>query len=200
MLRVGLAGGVGAGKSAVAKHLAADGIPVFDADRLAHELYAAGTGLAAAVIEEFGEGLRTPDGGVDRAALGEIVFADPERLAKLESMVHPPLLLALDLRFREFAEAGENLAVVEGALLPRWPDTTVDLLIGVVADPMRRKDRLRRRGWSEETLGARLAREVDDRLLRERCDWIVENNDTLEDLEWAVTVLARRLRKRAESN
>src|SRR6266508_43825 len=89
MLRVGLTGGIAAGKSEVARLLAEQGAVVIDADAVAREVVAPGTPGLAEVTGIFGPGVLRPDGSLDRPALGEIVFADPELRARLNAVVHP---------------------------------------------------------------------------------------------------------------
>jgi dephospho-CoA kinase len=89
VITVGLTGGIGAGKSEVARLLAGHGAVVVDADELAREAVAPGTPGLAAVVAEFGPEVLAADGSLDRAALGEIVFSDPRRRAALEKIVHP---------------------------------------------------------------------------------------------------------------
>src|SRR5918993_638986 len=89
MTRVGLTGGVASGKSTVSAILAELGAVVIDADLLAREVVAPGTGGLAAVVEEFGPDVLGADGGLDRARIGALVFADPERRRALEAIIHP---------------------------------------------------------------------------------------------------------------
>ena len=89
MLKVGLTGGIGAGKSEVSRLLVAYGAVLIDADRIAREVVAPGTPGLAAVVAAFGEDVLAADGSLDRPKLGSIVFADPDRLAALNSIVHP---------------------------------------------------------------------------------------------------------------
>ncbi|CAM5566328.1 Dephospho-CoA kinase OS=Streptomyces alboniger OX=132473 GN=coaE PE=3 SV=1 [Streptomyces alboniger] len=89
MLKVGLTGGIGAGKSEVSRLLAASGAVLIDADRIAREVVEPGTPGLAAVVEAFGEEVLAPDGSLDRPRLGSIVFADAEQLAVLNAIVHP---------------------------------------------------------------------------------------------------------------
>ncbi len=86
---IGLTGNIATGKSTVARMLAELGATVIDADRVAHEVMRAGTPVHRAVVEAFGEGILRPDGEIDRARLGAIVFSDPQALARLEAIVHP---------------------------------------------------------------------------------------------------------------
>ncbi|HID89382.1 MAG TPA: dephospho-CoA kinase, partial [Anaerolineae bacterium] len=88
-LLIGLTGNIATGKSTVARMLADLGATVIDADKVAHEVMRAGTPVHAAIVEAFGPQIVGPDGEIDRARLGAIVFADPEALARLEQIVHP---------------------------------------------------------------------------------------------------------------
>ena len=89
VLRIGLTGGIGSGKSTVAGLLAARGAVVIDADRIAREVVEPGTPGLAAVVEAFGPEVLTPDGALDRPALAAVVFADPEARRRLDAIVHP---------------------------------------------------------------------------------------------------------------
>lgn len=108
MLKVGLTGGIGAGKSEVSRLLVEHGAVLIDADRIAREVVAPGTPGLAAVVEAFGEDVLTDDGSLDRPKLGSIVFADPDRLAVLNSIVHP----LVGARSRELEEAATEDAVL----------------------------------------------------------------------------------------
>ena len=101
MLRVGLTGGIGAGKSEVSRRLAAQGAVIIDADLIAREVVAPGTDGLAEVIAAFGPAVLGPDGALDRVALGDIVFADEQKLATLNSIVHP----RVGARMRELEDA-----------------------------------------------------------------------------------------------
>lgn len=105
MLRVGLTGGVGSGKSTAARLLAGHGAVVVDADLLAREVVAAGTEGLVLVVQRFGRDVLDPDGQLDRQALGRLVFADPAARADLEGIVHP--------RVRAAAQVAEDAAVLQ---------------------------------------------------------------------------------------
>jgi dephospho-CoA kinase len=118
MLRVGLTGGIATGKSTVGAMLRELGCHLLDADKIAHRMIEPGGEAYDQVVLEFGTGILTPDGRVDRGKLGAIVFADPARMARLNAIVHPPVLAALD---REFAAIERTepqaIAVADAALL-----------------------------------------------------------------------------------
>src|SRR5919199_4031623 len=157
MLKVGLTGGIGAGKSEVSRLLVECGAVLIDADRIAREVVAPGTPGLAAVVEAFGEDVLAEDGSLDRPKLGSIVFADPDRLAVLNSIVHP----LVGARSRELeAAAAEDAVVVhdvplltENGLAPLY-----DVVIVVDASPETQLDRLvPLRGMSEEDAPPRMA-------------------------------------------
>jgi dephospho-CoA kinase len=117
MLRVGLTGGVGSGKSAVALVWAATGVPVLEADALGRALMQPGERVHAAIVDAFGTGMMRPDGQLDRAALAREAFAGG-RLKELNAIVHPAVIIAQEEKLRELAAEGEHaLAVVESALI-----------------------------------------------------------------------------------
>jgi dephospho-CoA kinase len=111
---IGLTGNIGTGKSTVAAMLAELGAEVIDADRVAHEVMQAGTPGHRRVIEAFGPDVLDPHGEIDRARLGDIVFADPAALMRLEAIVHPATLEAID---RRVAAISAGVVVIEAIKL-----------------------------------------------------------------------------------
>jgi dephospho-CoA kinase len=118
MLRVGLTGGIATGKSTVAAILRDLGCHLLEADKIAHRFIEPGGAAYDEVVREFGRGILTPGGRVDRPKLGAIVFAEPARLARLNAIVHPLVLAEQDRELAEIERAEPHaLAVVEAALL-----------------------------------------------------------------------------------
>src|SRR5215470_5311770 len=118
MLRIALTGGIATGKTYVAEQLRKRGIPVLDADALAHGVTAAGTEATAALAARFGPEILAPDGSVDRTTLGPIVFADPQARRDLEAIVHPAVYRAVAAGLRGFELVDSApLAVVDIPLL-----------------------------------------------------------------------------------
>lgn len=202
MLTVGLTGGIGAGKSEVSRLLVECGAVLVDADRIAREVVAPGTPGLAAVVESFGEGVLAEDGSLDRPGLGSIVFADPEKLAVLNSIVHP----LVGARSRELEEAAAEDAVVvhdvplltENGLASRY-----DLVIVVDASAETQLDRLTgRRGMSEQDARARMAAQATREQRREIADLVIDNDVPLEELArrvkdvWAELVRRERAARR----
>ncbi|TGZ18735.1 dephospho-CoA kinase [Streptomyces sp. S816] len=182
MLKVGLTGGIGAGKSEVSRLLVEHGAVLIDADRIAREVVAPGTPGLAAVVEAFGPDILTEDGSLDRPRLGSIVFADPDRLAVLNSIVHP----LVGARSRELEEAATPDAVVihdvplltENGLAPFY-----DLVIVVDASPETQLDRLiRLRGMTEEDTRARMAAQATREQRHAIADIVIDNDVPLDAL------------------
>lgn len=184
MLLVGLTGGIGSGKSTVARLLEKRGAVVFDADLLAREAVAPGTPGHAAVIERFGADVLAPGGELDREALASIVFADPSARRDLEQIVHPEVR-------RLFAEGSEayrdtDRVVVFSAplLVESGMHTAFEILVVVSATVATQIERLmRQRGMSEASIRARIDAQAPLEDKAAVADFIVDNEGTLDELE-----------------
>jgi dephospho-CoA kinase len=118
MLRIGLTGGIGCGKSTVAAMMSELGCHIINADKMAHALIAPGEPAYDEVVREFGKDILAPDGTIDRARLASTVFGDANKLAALNAIVHPRVLREIDREFdRLAAKDPQGIAVVEAALL-----------------------------------------------------------------------------------
>ncbi|MFQ5847078.1 MAG: dephospho-CoA kinase [Candidatus Methylomirabilales bacterium] len=117
MVCVGLTGGIATGKSTVARMFAERGAAVLDADEMVRELQMPGTAVYEAIVETFGTPILHRDGSIDRKSLGEIVFRDETLRRRLETIVHPPLVKAVEERLAEFRRQRVPLCVVELPLL-----------------------------------------------------------------------------------
>lgn len=197
MLRIGLTGGIGSGKSTVARLLAERGARVVDADALAREVVAPGTPGLAAVVAAFGDGVLTAEGALDRPALAAVVFGDPGARATLDGIVHP----RVRARAVELIGAMPPDAVVVQDI-PLLVETgqagSFDLVVVVEADPGTRVARLVQRGLSEDDARARIAAQATDEERRAVADVVLDNSGTLAGLEtevdrfWREHVAARR--------
>jgi dephospho-CoA kinase len=114
---LGLSGGIGSGKSSVSRVLAELGATIVDADAIVHELQAAGQPMLTEIASEFGKGVITPDGSLDRAALGGVVFRDAALRRRLEQIVQPPVVAEMVRRAQAAVEANEALVVMDVPLL-----------------------------------------------------------------------------------
>jgi dephospho-CoA kinase len=189
--RVGLTGGLASGKSTVAGLLARAGITVVDADELVAELYEAGGEGTAAIRDLLGDSVISPEGGVDKAALGRRVFADPEARRRVEHAIHP---LVRD-RFREIAAKTPGIVALEATLLVEAgyaPD--FDWIVTVEADPATRRDRAVARGLPRGEADARLDAQGDGARRRAAAHRVIRNDGSLEDLRSEVARLVTDLR------
>jgi dephospho-CoA kinase len=178
MLRVGLTGGIGSGKSTVAGRLAEHGATLIDADRIAREVVAPGTEGLAEVVAAFGADMLTEDGALDRPALAAVVFADESARVRLNSIVHP----RIGARTAELVRAAAADAVVvhdvpllvEGGLGPNYH------LVLVVDAPVRQRVQrlVRDRGMSEEDVRARIASQASAAARRAAADVWLDNGGT----------------------
>ncbi len=181
MLRIGLTGGIGSGKSTVAALLAARGALVVDADRIAREVVEPGTPGLAAVVEAFGPEVLTADGALDRAALASVVFSDPQARARLDAIVHP----LVRARAREaVAQAPPDAVVVQDVplLVETGQAGQYDLVLVVEADLETRVARLVRRGLGEDDARARIAAQATDEQRRAVADVVLDNSGAPEAL------------------
>ena len=160
MLRIGLTGGIGSGKSTVARRLGEHGAVVVDADALAREVVGPGEEALTRIRERFGEAVFAADGTLDRPALGRVVFGDPQSLAALEAITHPAIRERTAQRFAEAVAAGVRVGVhdvpllVEGGLAPEY-----HLVLVVDTDEDVRVERIvRYRGASEAEARSRIGR------------------------------------------
>ena len=195
MLRVGLTGGIGSGKSSVSALLAEHGAVIIDADLNARAVVAKGTPGLQQVIDAFGEGLRKDDGELDREALGRIVFADPDKLARLNAIVHP-LIGVLTAEQTAAAEAsGAPVVVFDVPLLvENHLEGMYDAVVVVAAQPETQLQRLtEQRGMTEADARARIAAQasLEDRLAA--ATYVIDNDGPREDLAPQVDELWRTL-------
>ncbi|HET8527180.1 MAG TPA: dephospho-CoA kinase [Actinomycetota bacterium] len=198
MLLVGLTGGIGSGKSTVARMLEKRDAVVFDADVLAREVVEPGTPGHAAVIERFGANVLAPGGELDREALASIVFADPAARRDLEAIVHPEVRR----RFAEGSEAYKDTDRVVIFSAPLLVETGMhsafDVLVVVSASTATQIDRLMRdRGMSEDTVRSRIAAQATPEARAEVADVLIDNEGSLEELERRVERLWSELSERA---
>lgn len=191
VLRIGLTGGIGAGKSAVAARLASRGAVVIDADRLARAVVAPGTSGLREVVDAFGPGVLAADGGLDRRALGTLVFRDPAARQRLERIIHPRVRARTDeLTAAAPADAivvNDVPLLVEAGLAPAY-----HLVIVVTAEAGLRVARLvRTRGFTEPEAYARIRAQADDARRAAAADVLLANDADLAALHDRVDALWR---------
>lgn len=194
-LRIGLTGGLAAGKSTVGQWLEQAGIPVMDADRVVAELYASGAPGAAAVQKLFGDDLLHEDGSVNHARLADMIFSNRQARDRLEAAIHP----IVHRRFEEFA-ARQTVAVLEATLLVESGlHLDCDLVITVEADPDLRRHRAMARGMDEEEAQRRLKAQGSGEQRRAAADHILWNDGSPDQLRRRVDELILQLTRGDES-
>lgn len=199
MLKVGLTGGIGSGKSAVASALSSYGAVVIDADAIAREVVAPGTPGLAEVVSAFGERVLAADGSLDRPALGEIVFADEARLASLNAIVHPRVAERSGRLMAEAEASGARVVVYDVPLLvENGLESLYDVVVVVDTPDDLRVERVSRdRGMPPEQVRARIAAQADRATRLAAADLVVDNSGTREDLDARVAELWGELLERA---
>lgn len=193
---IGLTGGIAAGKSAVAARLAELGAVVIDADRLAREVVVPGTPALAAIAHRFGDAVLAPDGSLDRARLGSIIFTDDAARRDLNAIVHP----AVQRRYAElvaeaFARDADAIVVYDVPLLAEARAASEFALVVVVdAPPEVRIDRLvALRGMDRADARARIDAQIPDAERRAMADVVIDASGTLEHTLEQVDALWERL-------
>lgn len=184
MIRIGLTGGIGSGKSVVTQMLERRGAAVVDGDRIARELVEPGQPALAAIVKRFGEQVLRPDGTLDRGGLAALVFSDPEALAALNAIMLPRIAQ----RTREMVDLAEAQGVrVLVQDLPLLVETgqqrQFDAVIVVQAPRDLRLDRLVRRGMTRQDALARMQAQATDEQRRAVADFLIDNGGELGDTE-----------------
>jgi dephospho-CoA kinase len=190
VLRIGLTGGIGSGKSTVSRLLGEHGAVVVDADVIAREVVAPGTPGLAAIVEAFGPTVLAADGSLDRPGLAAVVFADPEARRRLDGIVHP--LVRARAGELEAAAPADAVVVHDVPLLAETGQgSSYDLVVVVEADPAVRVARLVQRGLTADDARARIAVQATDEQRRAIADVVLDNSGTPEQLAEQVERLWR---------
>jgi dephospho-CoA kinase len=176
---VGLTGGIATGKSTVSAILRELGCIVIDADVLAREVVAPGEAAHAAIVAEFGEGVRRPDGALDRTKLGAVVFADAERRRRLEAITHPAIRARFGRRLRDLADEGFAGIVVFDApvMIESGNYRNMDRLVVVTADePTQRTRLMARDGLGADEAEHRIRSQMPLAAKAELADHVIDNS------------------------
>jgi dephospho-CoA kinase len=197
VLVVGLTGGIGSGKSTVSALLAAKGAVVVDADAVTRELQRPGTPVFDAMVERFGPGIVATDGTLDRAAVADVVFNDPDALAALNVIVHPAVGARIAERMTDLAGTDEVVVLDVPLMVESKRGYPVAALVVVDVDPEVAVRRLvESRGMREEDVRARMSRQATREERLACADRVVDNSGRVDDLarqvddlwEWIATL------------
>ena len=193
MIRLGLTGSIGMGKSTTAALFAEAGLPANDADAVVHDLY---SGEAAPLVEEAFPGA-TRNGSVDRAELSRQLAARPADFKRLEAIVHP-LVRQREANFlKQQIDAGKDIVVLDIPLLFESGATDrVDVIVVVSCDPQIQRDRvLARPGMTEEKFNLILSRQMPDAEKRARADYVIDTGRGIDDARGQVKKIVAALRR-----
>jgi len=185
LVRIGLVGRAGSGKSTVARALVEDGARLIDADRLGHEVTDRDPEVRKALEAEYGPDIYHPDGTLDRPRVAARIFADREARSRLDALVHPRILERIRREWDALRDAGfRGVAVIDAALMLEWGlERDCDAVIAVVAPEAMQIERLwRSRGWSEADARARLQAQRTNEAFAAAADVTLVNQGSAEEL------------------
>ena len=194
-MKVGLTGGIGAGKSTVADLFAKLGAIVIRADELARQVIEVNSSGFNQVITRFGKDILKKDGSIDRAKLAKIVFKDPNALKDLEKIIHP----LVRNKTNELIEQQNPEAIIVNEvplLLEKNMEKLYDFLVIVISSEKNRTKRLMDKGLSKEQIRDRMNHQVDDETRKTKADFLVVNDGNLEQLEKDVNKIWQSLQER----
>jgi dephospho-CoA kinase len=200
MLRVGLTGGIACGKSTVAEMFRELGYPVLDADLVAHEMLGPGDPTHNVVLREF-QNIQNPDGSISRPKLAAIVFADKEKLARLNAIMHPEIARRMAKWFAEQAvPGGAAFAICQAALLVEAGyKNRLDRLIVVNCGREQQLERLAGRGLNERDAVLRIDAQLSSEEKMRAADDVIDTSGSLEETRRQVNDLAQRLSRVREA-
>jgi dephospho-CoA kinase len=190
---IGLTGSIGSGKSTVAELLVKRGFAVADADVFARAAVAPGTIGETKVLHEFGTGILDSAGRLDRKKLGDVVFGDPAKLAKLEGILHPLIREMTKARRDELAAGGHKMGFYDVPLLfEKQMEPLFDEIVVVSSDPKVCIERvMKRSSMAREDVEKRLRAQLSIEEKIKRAHWVIRNDGTREELEKAVDQFLR---------
>ena len=178
---IGLTGQTGAGKSTVSGIFVRAGFQLLDADCIAHEVMEPGRPCLEELFDYFGEGIRCPDGSLDRRALAAIVFSDKRKLESLNSISHPYITEEIFRRISRLHSEGHRLILLDApTLFESKASDFCDLIISVIAEPGRRMERIMQRdALTQEQALARMNAQLDEAFFIRHSDFVIRNNADL---------------------
>ena len=196
MLKIGLTGGIGTGKTEVSNILQTLGATVISADEIAHSFYTPGTLVWSEIVDEFGESVLGPDGEIDRGKLGGIVFTDEGLLSRLNEIVHPETRLVIEKRLQLLLEEGIRTVVVEIPLLVEsmfkennWGLIFDEIWVMSTDEEKVIQRVMDRNQLSKDSVLSRIESQISQKVRLSYADVVIHNDDTLTQLKQQVTCL-----------
>lgn len=193
MYIIGVTGGIGTGKSTVAKLLGLMGLPVLDADKISHDVTEKDGLAVAEVIETFGEGILDENGLIDRAKLGQLVFSDKNKLDRLSAIIHRRVIETIQIEVKKMEKKKVKACVLDVPIPVKegFLDLS-DLVLVVWARDEHRLKRLALRGMGADEALRRMSMQMNEEEYSQLADEVVRNDGSIEDLYAAVHVIAER--------
>ncbi len=189
---IGLTGGVGTGKSTVASILKEVGLPVIDADQIAHQLLRPGTEVYRQVLTAFGPDILRPDGEIDRRGLGKIVFNDPEKRRLLEEITHPAIKAQIRAEVEGYKAKGQDVVLEVPLLFEAKMEEEVDEVWVVTASSQTQRQRIMARdGLTPAEAERRMQAQMPLAEKLARADAVIYNEGTIADLKSQVKTLLK---------
>ena len=181
---IGLTGGIGSGKSTVSQFLAELGAVILDADKVGHEAFKPNTELWRQVVAAFGRRILTPDGDIDREKLGEIVFGNPESLARLNQIMHPGMYDIVKAQLGEYRQQGMEVVVLEAPLLIEagWTSLVDEVWVTVASEATVLSRLQEQKGLSRQESLARIHSQLLSEERVRRADVVIDTDCNLDEL------------------
>ncbi len=200
VITIGITGGIGSGKSAVAEMLAARGAALVNADQVGHETYRRGTESYLRIVSAFGPEIVGEDGEIDRRKLGRLVFEDSGARRRLQSIVWPAMRRMMKDRLDELRAEDAGVAVLEAAVLIEadWLPLVDEVWLVSASKAAVRQRLVEIKGLTPEEAESRINAQISDDERRRHADVVIENSGTLEQLESEVARLWSDLERRVE--
>jgi len=197
MRTIGLTGGIGAGKDAVAEFLRRRGAAIIDADEISHSLLVPGHPALELLVQEFGPRVFLADGAIDRVRLARLIFSIPESRRRLNKITHPAIIAEAFRRLEQLraSPVPPAIAIVVAPLFfEAHMESMVEKIIVVVADDETRLHRLQARdGLNETEIRARFAAQLSPEVQKQRAHWVIDNSGSLEETERQVEKIWKEL-------
>ena len=188
---IGLTGGIGSGKSTVARFLAELGAVIIDADKVGHEALQRGSEVQRQVVAAFGGEIVAADGNIDRARLGRIVFDNPEALAKLNRIMHPPMYNIVESQLEEYRRQGVGVVAIDAPLLLEagWATLVDEIWVTAAADTTVLQRIKERTDLSEQEIMARISTQLPTKERTRQADVVIDTDCSPDELRKKVEEL-----------
>jgi len=192
---IGLTGGIGSGKSTVSRFLAELGAIILDVDRVGHEAFKPDTEIWRQVVAAFGRQILTPGGDIDREKLGEIVFGNPESLARLNQIMHPRMHEIVTAQLDDYRRQGMDVVVLEAPLLIEagWASSVDEVWVTVASEATVLSRLEVQKGLSRQQALARIHSQLSSEERVRHADVVIDTDCDLEELKTRVGELWRGL-------